>query len=113
MHELTITQNIVDIATIEAKDRRITAINLVVGELASVVEQSIRFCFTAVSEGTAAEGAVLSLVKVPALIQCRRCSCRFGMEKEGVCPGCGAIGGEVVQGRELYVESIEVEEDRE
>ncbi len=113
MHELTITQNIVDIATNEAKNRKITAINLVIGELTSVVEESIRFCFAAVSEGTLAEGAVLSLVKVPALMECRGCSCRFGTEKGGICPTCGGFGGEVVQGRELYVESIEVEEGRE
>ncbi len=113
MHELTITQNIVDIAINEAKDRRITAINLVIGELTSVVEESIRFCFNAISEGTAAEGAALSLVKVPALLECRHCSCRFGLDREGVCPSCGGIGGQVVRGRELYVESIEVEEERE
>ncbi len=110
MHELAITQNIVDIAIGEAGDRRIMGINLVIGELSSVAEESIRFCFQAISQGTPAEGASLSLVRVPALIKCTHCANEFGVDRQGVCPRCGKIGGEVVQGREFYIESIEVED---
>ena len=110
MHELTITQNIVDIAVSEAGPRKIRQINLVIGELSSVVEDSIRFCFDVISKETPAEGAILSVTTVPALIRCASCSCQFGYRGEGVCPGCGKRGGEVVAGREFYMESIEVED---
>ena len=110
MHELTLTQNIIDIAVSEAKGQRITAINLVIGELSSVVEDSIRFCFDVISKETPAEGARLSVTTVPAVIRCACCSRTFGMEMEGLCPECGKRGGEVTAGREFYLESIEVED---
>jgi hydrogenase nickel incorporation protein HypA/HybF len=110
MHELTLTQNIIDIAVSEAQDRKISGINLVIGELSSVVEESIRFCFDVISKDTAAEGALISVKKVPAVIRCACCSCTFGLEREGLCPQCGKRGGEVTAGREFYLESIEVED---
>jgi len=110
MHELTITQNIVDIATREAQDRKITGINLVIGELSSVVEESIRFCFDVIAKGTPAEGARIAVLKVPALVRCTFCDREFGMETGGVCPACGRRGGEVAKGREFYLDSIEVED---
>ena len=65
MHELAITQNIIDIAVSQAQDRKITGINLVIGELSSVVEDSIRFCFDVISKETPAEGASIAIVRCP------------------------------------------------
>jgi hydrogenase nickel incorporation protein HypA/HybF len=110
MHELTITQNIIDIAVSQAQNRRITGINLVIGELSSVVEESIRFCFDVISKDTPAEGASIAVARVPAVLRCVSCGSEFGMEKAGVCPACGKHGGEVAAGKEFYMESIEVED---
>jgi hydrogenase nickel incorporation protein HypA/HybF len=110
MHELAIAQSILDIVVNETQQRKVTAINLVVGELSSVAEEPIRFCFEVVAKGTLAEGATLSLLKVPALFQCRDCLCEFGLKSHGICPDCGRRNGEVVRGRECYVNTIEVEE---
>ncbi len=111
MHELTVTQNIIDIAMGEAEGRRITGINLVIGELSSVVEESIRFCFDVIARDTPAEGARICVTRVPGVIRCASCSAAFGMEREGLCPECGKRGGEVTAGREFYLESIEVEDE--
>ncbi|MGD0230371.1 MAG: hydrogenase maturation nickel metallochaperone HypA [Syntrophorhabdales bacterium] len=110
MHELTITQNIIDIAVKESPDRRVTGINLVIGELSSVVEDSIRFCFDVISRDTPVEGARLSITKIAALLRCASCAREFGLEAAGICPSCGGRGGEVLAGREFYLESIEVED---
>ena len=111
MHELSITQNIVDIALKTAENRRVTAITVVLGDLSGVVEDSVRFCFGAVTENTNAAGAVLSFQRVPAKVQCTGCSSEFELaEGEWECPRCGGVGGHVVQGRECYIDSIEVEE---
>lgn len=110
MHELTITQNIIDMAVHEAGERRITGINLVIGELSSVVEESVRFCFDVISRDTLAEGACLTVTRVPALVRCASCAHEFGMDCGGLCPACGKRGGEVRAGREFYLESIEVED---
>ncbi len=110
MHELGLTQNIIDMAVSEARDRKVTGINLVIGELSGVVEESIRFCFDVVSKDTPAAGARLCVTKVAAVIRCASCSSTFGLEREGLCPECGKRGGEVTAGREFYLESIEVED---
>jgi len=80
MHELAIAQDMLDIVVTEARERSVSTINLVVGELSSVAEEPIRFCFEVVSKGTLAEGARLALTKVRALLRCKNCSCEFGLE---------------------------------
>jgi hydrogenase nickel incorporation protein HypA/HybF len=110
VHELSLAQNVIDIAETHAEGRKIREIILVMGELAGVAEASIRFCFQVVSQSTAAEGALLSVRTLPALIRCVHCGFTFGTGGEGNCPRCGQYGGDVVSGREFYVESIEVED---
>lgn len=113
MHELSITQSILDIVTKHAKDggaHRVTAINLVVGELTGFVDDSIQFYFDMLSPGTLAQGAKLVIRRVPARLRCRACGEEFGLrEGSWLCPQCSAVGGDVLQGREFLVESIEVE----
>ncbi|MFA6108667.1 MAG: hydrogenase maturation nickel metallochaperone HypA [Candidatus Latescibacterota bacterium] len=110
MHELAIAGGILDIALQEAPARKISAINLVIGELSSVVTEPVRFCFELIAAGTAAEGASLIVVRVPATLRCRHCSTEFGVDREGTCPSCGRQDSELVRGRECYVDSIEVED---
>ena len=109
MHELAIAQSMLDLVVTEARQRRVSAINLMVGELLSVAEEPIRFCFEIVSKGTLAEGATLALTKVPAVLRCKNCLCEFGLESHGLCPACGKSSGELIRGRECYVDTIEVE----
>ena len=111
MHELAITQNIVDIVLKGAPDRAVKGITIVLGELSGVVEDSVRFCFDVVAADTAAQGAALTFLKVLAHIRCNQCGFEFKMDRgDWACPRCGNLGGEVMQGRECYVESIEVED---
>ncbi len=113
MHELSITQNIVDIVVehaTRAKAERVTAIHLVIGNLTGFVDESIQFCFDMLSPGTIAAGARVGIQRVPARVRCRACAQEF--EPEGLnwaCPQCTAVGGEVLRGRELQVDSIEIQ----
>jgi hydrogenase nickel incorporation protein HypA/HybF len=113
MHELSITQNVLNIVTKHAQTagaHRVTAIHLTVGELTGFVDDSIQFYFDMLSPGTLAEGATLVIQRVPARLRCRACGEEFGLhEGSWLCPQCSATGGTVLQGRELQVESIEVE----
>jgi hydrogenase nickel incorporation protein HypA/HybF len=110
MHELTVAQSILDVVLKEAGQRKVTEINLVLGELASVAEESVKFCFEAISQGTRAEGALITLTKVQASFQCRHCLFEFGMDMEGLCPFCGQRKGDLVHGKEFYIDSIDVED---
>ncbi len=113
MHELSITQSILEIVHRHATDAgalRVTQIRLVVGGLTGFVPDSIQFYFDLLSPGTLAEGAELVIERRPGQIRCRACGLIYE-PPDGqlwVCPACHGLGGEVLAGKELYVDSIEV-----
>ena len=113
MHELAITQNIVTVVVNACPNRPIKVITLKIGELSGVQQEAIRFCFHIVSKGTMAEGARIDIVPVPALLQCRKCSLEFRLNDKWTCPSCASIGGDVLRGKEFFIESIEVEDETE
>jgi len=114
VHELPITQGILDLVldhAARAGAARVTAVHLVIGGLSGVVDDSVRFCWDLVSEGTPAQGAVLDFRRVPVRLACQECQTFFA--PDGVsfdCPACGAHATRVVEGREFRVESIDIED---
>jgi len=113
MHELGVTENIVNIAVAkadEAQASKVIKINLVVGELSGFVPDCIQFYFDTLSKDTVAKGAVLHFESVPAELRCRDCSTIFRPEDTlWACPKCRGRSVEVWKGREIYIESLEVE----
>jgi len=113
MHEGSIVESLLALAVENAERAqasRIVTINVVIGELAGVVEEAMEFYFGFLSKGTIAAGAGLSFKRVPAQLRCRRCSNVFAPASADLrCPACGEAGVEIVAGRELYIDSLEVE----
>ena len=113
MHELTITQSILSIALEKAGTAgaaRITRINLVIGELSGVVDESVQLYFDSLSRDTVAAGASLSFERVPVRLRCRDCDTVFTPANAAwACASCGGQGLEIIAGRECHIESIEVE----
>src|SRR5829696_8379100 len=110
MHELSIADAVVRIASAHAAGRRIETIEIKVGHLRQVVPDSLAFAFSLVSEGTPAEGAELVMEEVPAAGVCRAC----GVESEWsgfplVCAACGGLDVELVRGEELLVDALTME----
>ena len=112
MHELAVTQNILDIVLDEAKAvkaERITKVSLVIGELSGVVGDCVQFYFPFLGEDSIANGASIDFRLVPAQLRCRKCVTSFNPQGSvWVCPNCQSSSVEVVAGRDCYVESIEV-----
>ncbi len=114
MHELPVTQGILDVA-VEAAEKegaaRITAIDLVVGDLSSIVDDSVQFYWEILSKGTIAEGAVLHFRREPAAAACLDCGRTWNVTPPIMpkCPHCGSARIHVTGGREFFVESIEVD----
>jgi hydrogenase nickel incorporation protein HypA/HybF len=113
MHELSITQSMLDLVLEEAKKvgaERVGKVNLVIGEMSGIVGECVEFYFEFLSQDTIAHGATLSFKKTPTQARCRNCGELF-MPKEfdWSCPSCQDGSIEIVAGKELYVESIEVE----
>jgi hydrogenase nickel incorporation protein HypA/HybF len=112
MHEMSVTQSVLEIALAHAQKagaNRILRIHLVIGGLSGIVGDSVQFYFDYVSKDTLAEGAELLIRHVPAQFRCKACEVTYEpAEGDWSCPVCGELKPEVVGGREFLVESIEV-----
>ena len=114
MHELYVTEQLVQIAVDAAKrDKmdRIDKINVVIGDLTGIIDDSVLFYFDILVKETLAAGAQLQIRRVPATWLCSLCDREYNQATSGLnCPICGRMGEYSGKGREFYVESIECEE---
>lgn len=113
MHELAITEGIMEAAVPAAQEAgatKILEIRLKIGELSGVLPEFIQEYFGIVSKGTIAEGAKLSVTRIPVCIKCPDCGYEGEIKEKKIrCPKCEGIGFKIVSGREYYVDSLEVE----
>jgi hydrogenase nickel incorporation protein HypA/HybF len=114
MHEMGITQGILAAsfdAAEEANCTRITEIRVSVGEMTEVVDFALQFAFEALTPGTMAEGATLVITSVAARSKCLECGIEYEHDRfQMVCPECSAMSVELLQGRELLIDSIECDD---
>ena len=111
MHELSITQGIIDLCLEHARGRRICSLDVEIGELSSVVPEAIEFCFEACSRETLLEGARLVIIRVPGMGRCGECGRETPLaELYGSCRHCGSNRVAIVTGEELRVREIEVDD---
>lgn len=110
MHEMAITQNIVEIAGSAAEGRRVTRVTLEIGKLSGVLPDAIRFCFDMVAQGTALDGAVLEIREIDGLARCNACGAEFAAAAHYTpCP-CGSHDSTPLRGGELNIRTMELEE---
>jgi hydrogenase nickel incorporation protein HypA/HybF len=113
VHELAITQNILDLVLGEAhavQASRINKVNLVIGELSGVVRESVEFYFDFLRKDSVAESAILEFKMIPGQLRCRDCQTDFTPQDSlWICPHCQSSNVDLVAGRDCYIESIEVE----
>lgn len=113
MHELPVTQSLLEIALRHAESagaQRITALNIKIGQLASIVDDSVQFYWEIIAKETKAEGAKLVFNRVPAKLQCLNCGQQFPLdESDYTCPVCKSEIIKVISGREFSLESIDVD----
>ncbi|HET7269447.1 MAG TPA: hydrogenase maturation nickel metallochaperone HypA [Rubrobacter sp.] len=111
MHELSIAESVVRIASRQADGRRVTKVQMKVGYLRQVVPSALAFGFELLAEGTPVEGAELEMEQVPAEGKCRECGAESRLGGFPLqCGGCGSFDLEILSGEELLVESLELEE---
>jgi hydrogenase nickel incorporation protein HypA/HybF len=90
---------------------RVVRVHLNVGKLAAVVPESLRFCFEIVAKETPAEGARLEIQELAVVAQCNGCDHQWEIESAVFsCPRCGSGAIDMLSGRELDIDSIELEE---
>ena len=113
MHELTVTENLLNIAVqhaTQANAVRVTSLQLVIGQLSSIVDDSVQFYWDMISAGTLCEGAQLHFERRPAMLKCLDCDQTYTLSGELTdCPNCHSARIKIVAGEEFYLDSIEVE----
>ncbi len=113
MHELAVTQSLLEIALRHAERadaQRIVRLNLVIGELTSIVDDSVQFYWDIISQGTIAEGAELCFKRVQGTLRCLGCGHTFPLSgQDYTCPVCGERQVIAVGGDDFRLESIEVD----
>ncbi len=115
MHEMGIALQIVEIATAslpaDLGDARVARVNLKVGKLAAVVPDSLRFCFDVAVKDTPLAGADLTIEEIPVVARCKDCDAQWTIDEPVfICKTCESGSLEILSGRELDIESIEVVE---
>lgn len=112
MHELAITQSVVDMVVERTAGRRVASVRVQVGRLSGVVADAMRFCFDVATAGTALEGAALEIDETAGRAACRTCSDEFDVSDLILLCPCGSADVRVVAGKELRVTSVEMREER-
>lgn len=114
MHELPVTQNLLELTLAKAREAgagRVTEIHLIIGDLSSFIDDSIRFYWDLLAEGTLAEGAELHFKRVPIKMLCHDCNQRYRPEPgQLLCPQCNGAQLTLLAGDEFQLEYIVIDE---
>jgi hydrogenase nickel incorporation protein HypA/HybF len=115
MHELAIVENIVKVVCDKLDsvggNLKVSKVKLKVGKMSTAVPDCLRFYFEHMRKGTPMETAVLEIDEIPVTMKCRQCGNEFKVEEPlFLCPSCQASDIEITGGRDLFIESIVVED---
>ena len=115
MHEFSLMTGVLDAVEMSAREHnagKVVEIRLIIGEMAEVLDDAMDFAFEALAPGTLAEGAQLTMTKVAPQSRCLACGREFEHDRYHFsCPACDSLATELVAGREMYIESIEIEKN--
>ena len=109
MHELSVAEELLSIIRDSAEKagvKKVAAVNLRIGELSSILPESLEFAFQILSQGTITDGARINIDHAPAALLCGRCGARVGRE-ESSCGRCGSDEMRVIGGDQLEILSFE------
>lgn len=113
MHELGIMTGVMDAVTKTAEEAgalKVLKVTLSVGVMTEAIEDALQFAFEALSEGTLCEGAELVINMVQPRSRCPECGEEFEHDRfHMLCPKCGGFATELIAGKELQIDSIEVD----
>jgi hydrogenase nickel incorporation protein HypA/HybF len=114
MHELAVTESILQIALRhlpQGENLKIANVYLVIGQLSSIVDDSVQFYWDILTKDTPASHSILHFKRIPAEFLCLNCDTRYHPDKDLLeCPTCGGSQVKIIAGEEFYIEAIDVEE---
>lgn len=115
MHELSIANSIVETVLQEIENKQLPPVQRIVvrvGVLSGVVPEALQFGFEAITRETPLENTRLVLEIIPIQGQCQACGRDFEVEElVFACPYCHSGKIKVINGEELDIAYLEVEEN--
>jgi len=116
MHELSVTESLLSTAceyAQKSQSQKVTALNIKIGKLSGIVDDSVQFYWDIITENTICSGSILNFIHIPARFKCQNCSHAYAIEDELIpCPKCGSMDLKTIQGDEFMLESIEIEREK-
>ena len=113
MHELGIMTGVMDSVNAAANDAgadKVLKVSLSVGVMTEAIEDALRFAFEVLQENTICEGAELEIRMVQPKSRCFECGAEYEHDRfHMLCPECGGFATELIAGKELQIDSIEVD----
>lgn len=113
MHEMGIMSGVLETVRTAAEDAgatKVTRVQLSIGRMTEAIEDVLVFAWEALSEGTICEGAELDVHMIEPRSLCPECGTEFEHDRfHRGCPQCGNMLTELVAGREMQLDSIEVD----
>lgn len=114
MHELSVTQALLDQVLRHAEAaqaQRVRTIHVSIGQLSTIVDDSVVFYWPIIAQDTIAVDARLVFARIPAQFICTECSQTFlfSDQRDYICPHCGSMDIIVNGGDEMRLDSIEID----
>ncbi len=113
MHELSLVVSVFEVLEEQAREHgacRVTRVVLKVGIMAGVVPELLESAFDMYKKGTIAASARLEIVPVPVRLRCPDCGGEAVREESDfACAACGSRRVEIIEGRDLFVETVDLE----
>lgn len=113
MHELSLTENLIEIAVKHARREHATRVNsltMEIGVLSGVMPEAVEFAFEACSKGTLVEGATLQILRIPAIGRCRECGTESAIGSLlDSCSECNSYALDILKGQEMALTEMEVD----
>lgn len=113
MHELGIMSGVMDVVEKSARDAKadkVIKVTLSVGVMTEAMEDALRFAYEALAEGTIAQDSELEVIMVQPRSRCEDCEAEYEHDRFHMsCPTCGSYSTTLLAGKELQIDSIEVD----
>ncbi len=107
MHELAITESVIDAISQQMSEMKVSVVYLEIGRLSGVLPDAVRFCFELAGEGTCVAGARLEITEPEGTGHCRACGTAFAARDPlALCP-CGSADVSITGGDGLKITAVE------
>ena len=113
MHEIKIAEDLSFIVLDTARKEKlskVTKVNISFGQLVQIVPDIFEFAFREIVRNSVVQDAEIDIEIIPVKMKCKNCGRDFQVKDNlFACNVCSSTDVEIIQGKELFVKSIEGE----